>query len=130
MKRSTVISVVAIVLLIFISAAHAQSKVRVRFARGATSTTVTGTIRGFAYKDYILKASAGQTIDVRLGRNTQCYFTIFKPDGNNLDLGAERDQFTSELPDSGDYMIRVLMMRNDARRRGSVSNYKLTISIR
>jgi hypothetical protein len=129
MKKLSLFTAV-LVSLIFASTTKAQTKTRIRFARGATSAVVTGTIRGFAYRDYIVKANASQTIDVRLGRNTQCYFTIFKPDGNNLDLGVERDEFTSELPDSGDYMIRVLMMRDDARRQGSVSNYRLTISIR
>jgi hypothetical protein len=127
--------------LVFISAAislfvfaadgvSAQAKHRVRFARGASGTTVRGTVRGYAYRDYVIGASAGQTIWAKLrSPNTPSVFAIFRPDGENLEGAAELDRFDGELPVSGDYVIRVLMMRSAARRRGSMSNYSLTISI-
>ena len=109
----------------------AQTKQRVRFAAGTSGATVKGTVRGFAYKDYIVKASAGQTIDVKLASaNTSSVLTVFLPNGDNLEGAAEMDDFTGELPASGDYVIRVGMMRAEARRPRSISNYTLRISIR
>lgn len=129
MKIRSILSLILVLIFTFDSPSDAQSKVRVRFARGATSSTITGTVRGYAYKDYVVGASAGQTIDVRLNAKTKCVFTVFKPDGDNLDIGADSDQFTSELPVNGDYVVRVLLMRNEARRETS-SSYKLSISIK
>lgn len=129
MKRSIFFTVSLAIVLCFVSGVSAQTKARVRFVRGASSSTVSGTVHGYGYIDYVVGASEGQTLDVRLDKNTKCVFTIFKPDQENLEMGTEQDEFTGELPVSGDYVIRVMMMRSDARRRGSVSNYRLTISI-
>ena len=109
--------------------AAGQTKLRVRFARGAASATVGGTVRGFAYKDYVVGASAGQTLDVHLDQKTSSVFTVFKPNGDNLEGAAEMNEFSTTLPVSGDYVIRVMMMRAQARRPNSISSYRLTISI-
>jgi hypothetical protein len=130
MKKVLLLCILLCLLALTISPLNAQKKTRVRFARGASHATLTGTIRGFAYKDYVVHAFAGQTIEVRLAEWNKCVFTVFNPDGSNLDIGADHDQFTNELPVTGDYVVRVLMMRNEARRKGSASSYKLTISIR
>ena len=39
-----------------------EVKTRIRFPAGASSTAVKGTIRGYAYRDYIVRANADQTI--------------------------------------------------------------------
>ena len=120
-----------LLLLSFAGAASAQAKQSVRFAPGSAAATVRGSIRGDAYRDYVVAASAGQTLNVRLrSPNSFSVFTVFLPNGDNLDGAAQVDQFTGELPMSGNYVVRVGMMRAEARRRGSVSNYSLTISIR
>lgn len=129
MKIRSVLSLILVLIFTFDSPSDAQTKVRVRFPRGATSSTITGTVRGYAYKDYVVGASAGQTIEVRLDARTKCVFTVFKPDGDNLDIGGDSNEFTSELPVDGDYVVRVLLMRNEAR-RGTSSSYKLSISIK
>jgi hypothetical protein len=121
---------ILILVIAVVATASAQTKQRVRFARGETSATVSGTVRGYAYVDYVLGASAGQILDVHLDKNTSSVFTIFKPGGGNLEGAAEMNEFSIALSSSGDYVIRVMMMRAEARRSHSVSNYKLTISIK
>ena len=117
-------------LIFIVGSAVAQSKQRVKFSKGATSTTIKGTIRGFDYRDYLVEASAGQTINIKLNSpNTYTMFGIFRPDGENLDRAAQVADFAGKLPETGDYTIRVAMMRAEARRKGSVSDYSLTISI-
>jgi len=110
--------------------ASAQSKARVRFARGATSAVVTATVRGYGYKDYVVGASSGQEMKVKVNGGASTVFTIFQPGGENLDGATEMDEFNATLPTSGDYVIRVMMMRSAARRPHSVSNYTLKISIK
>ena len=122
-----------IFLILFLSvsyAASAQSKARVRFARGATSAVVTATVRGYGYKDYVVRASAGQEMKVKVNGGASTVFTIFQPGGENLDGATEMDEFHTTLPTSGDYVIRVMMVRSAARRPHSVSNYTLKISIK
>ena len=111
--------------------ASAQGKVRIKFPAGTHSTTVRGTVRGFAYRDYLVRASEGQTIELKITSTASpSVFVVFLPYMDNLEGAADIDEFTGELPDTGDYVIRVLMMRSEARRKGSVSNYTLTISVR
>jgi hypothetical protein len=126
---STCVFVLA-VLLMFDSTAAAQSRVRVHLARGASSSTLAGSIHGYAYKDYVVGAVAGQEMTVRLDPKTKAVFTIFRPDGENLEMAAETNEFNNSLSSTGDYVIRVLMMRSEARRRGSFTNFRLTISIK
>lgn len=116
----------------FLSAdASAQVRTRVRFPAGTHGTSVKGTVRGYEYRDYVVGASAGQTITVKLSSEARpSVFTVFLPNGDNLDMGAEQNDFSGELPVKGDYVVRVLMMRSEARRRGSVSNYTLKITIK
>lgn len=129
MKRVILSLIIAGCFVFVADNVSAQTKQRVRFAAGTSGTTVKGTVRGFAYKDYIVKASGGQTIDVKL-TSSNSVLTIFLPNGDNLDGASETDEFTGELPRGGDYIIRVGMMRAQARRPRSVSNYTLKISIR
>jgi hypothetical protein len=132
MRRNLLISVFLFGLLVLFSAAvPAQSRQRVRFARGASGTTLSGTIRGFAYRDYIIGARSGQNVSVKLkSRNTFTVLTIFTPDSGNLEGATQTDEFSGELPTTGDYVIRIGMMRAEARRKNSQADYSLQISVR
>ena len=130
MKKLPLLLALSILFLAF-SNTSAQAKVRVKFARGSSGVSLKGTVIGFAYKDYIVGAIAGQTINVKLtSRNSFTVSVVFLPNGDNLEGAVETDEFTGELPGSGNYVIRVLMMRAEARRKGSISNYTLKISVR
>lgn len=130
-KRLVLATVVCSSLSIFASEAAGQVKRRVKFARGTMSTEIRGTVRGYGYRDYVVAASAGQMMRVSIQSSSRAasVFSIFRPGGGNLGTAIQTDSADGELPVSGDYLIRVGMMRNDARRRGSVSNYTLSIII-
>lgn len=109
--------------------APAQTTRRVRFAKGASSATVSGQVKGYDYIDYIVGAKAGQTMSVRLTGRSVAEFAILMPDGGNLGMDATGvREWSGELPESGDYSIRVLMPRAHAR-RGTVASFSLRISI-
>jgi hypothetical protein len=108
----------------------AQTKTRIRFAAGSSRVSVKGTIRGFAYRDHLVRASADQTLTTSVvSANRYTVLTVFRPDGDNLDGAAQTDEFSGPLPVTGDYVIRVAMMRAGARRAGAVSNFTLNVSI-
>lgn len=130
MRKIFFLSITLLVIAVANHATSAQVKERVRFQRGATSSAVSGTVRGYAYHDYLFRASAGQTIHVTLNSTgSPSVFSIFKPNRDNLDEASESNDYQGELPVTGEYSVRVLMMRSAARRKGSQSNYKLKISI-
>jgi len=111
--------------------AWAQSKLeRVKFQRGRSSTVVRGTILGFDTRDYLIGAKAGQVMTLRLSStNPYTNFVIYSINERPTDMN-ETTEWSEKLSESGDYLIRVLMMRAGARRKGATANYTLNVSIR
>jgi hypothetical protein len=108
-------------------------KERVTFAKGASSATIKGTLKGGADVDYLVRAAAGQTLEVKLqGTNGQNYFNVLPP--GSADVAMFTGSMTGEpswsgvLPADGDYAIRVYLMRPAARRNES-SRYTLTVAV-
>ena len=110
--------------------ANAQVKTRLKFPARASATSVKGTVRGYAYRDYVVRANADQTITASVSSPIGfTVLTIFRPDGENLDGAMQKSKFSGALPMTGDYVIRVGLMRARARRPRAVSNFTLKVSI-
>jgi hypothetical protein len=113
-------------------AADGIEKKTVQFAKGASSATVKGTLKGDQTIDYALRAKAGQTMTVTFkGSNGANYFNVLPPGstGEAIFIGAtEGNEFKGELPADGEYRIRVFLMRSAAR-RGEASSYTMTVGI-
>lgn len=117
-------------LLLVSTTLYAQRPQRIRFERGASAGVVKGTIVGFAYRDFVIGAKAGQTMSITLtASNPSTNFTIVSIGGEPYDM-VETTDWSETLRTSGDYVVRVLMMRSGARRKGARSNFVLTVSIR
>lgn len=113
----------------------AQSNIRtqrVQFKPGGNSATVQGSIRGYQIVDYILNVRQGQTMNVSMAtKHTATYFNILEPGQMEVAIfnGSVSDnQFEGTLKKSGDYRIRVYMMRSAAR-RNEVANYRLEMIV-
>lgn len=110
---------------------HSRTE-RVQFARGSSSAVLHGNIHGYDTVDYVLGARGGQTLSVRLQTsNASAYFNVARQGADEaLFVGSTSgDSFTGRLPSSGDYVVRVYLMRNAAR-RDEHANYTLTVSVR
>lgn len=97
---------------------------RIQFSRGANSSSIRATIRGSESVDYIIGARQGQTLTVSMRTtNRSAYFNVLPPRGDtgifNGSLNGSR--YRGELPQGGDYRIRVYLMRNAARRNEQAS---------
>jgi hypothetical protein len=108
-------------------------KERVTFSKGASSATIKGTAKGGADVDYVVRAAAGQTLDVKLqATNPQNYFNVLPPGSANVAMYASNmtgePSWSGVLPADGDYAIRVYLMRPAARRNES-SKYTLTVAV-
>jgi len=117
------------------STAIAQSDIRtekVHFKPGASSATLEGKIKGSETVDYVLEASKGQYMNVSMATNNGAnYFNILAQGENEVAMfnGSVGDnQFEGTLPKSGNYKIRVYMMRSAAR-RNEVANYRLEMIV-
>lgn len=104
----------------------------IQFAKGASSATVRGTIRGDQTIDYKLRARAGQTMSVKLAtRHGANYFNVLPPGSDDVAIfvgSTGGNEWSGALPSDGDYTVRVYLMRSAARRNESAP-YGLTVAV-
>jgi hypothetical protein len=116
----------------WLAASEDETRVEaVHFAKGASSRTITGTIRGWQAVEYRLGARAGQTMKVTLqSDNSANFFNVTAPGTDTaLFIGADQgNHFSGSLPTDGTYKVLVYLMRNEAR-RGESADYSLSFSI-
>ncbi|HMQ57149.1 MAG TPA: hypothetical protein PKE65_01225 [Rhizobiaceae bacterium] len=115
--------------------ALAQDPIReetVRFDRGASGTTIEASLKGYETVDYIIGASAGQVMNVSMATdNGANYFNVMEPGETDVAIfigSTSGNMYEGELQKSGDYRIRVYLMRSAAR-RDEVANYRFEINI-
>lgn len=99
---------------------------RVRFAPGKTSSVIEGRISGYDTVDYVLGARQGQSMNVSMASNNGAnYFNILAPSETEVAFfngSVSQNQYEGVLPKTGDYRIRVYMMRSAARRNEYAGN--------
>jgi hypothetical protein len=105
---------------------------RVHFKKGANSAMVEASIKGYETVDYVLGAHAGQYMNVSLAtKHGATYFNILAPGENEVAMfngSVSQNQYEGSLPASGDYKMRVYMMRSAAR-RNEVAHYRLEMVV-
>lgn len=103
----------------------------VAFPRGATSTVVSATLKGDQIRDYVVRASAGQTMKVTMSGSSILFFNVLPPGSNDEAIftgSVEGNSFAGTLSQSGPYKIRVYQMRASAR-RGETGSFKMNIAV-
>ena len=133
--RSRAALLAAALVLVVAAETIAQDDIRterVRFERGATVAVVESSITGYDMIDYVLGAREGQYMNVSMATdNGANYFNILAPGENEAAMfngSMSQNQYEGVAPESGDYKIRVYMMRSAAR-RNEVANYRLEMII-
>lgn len=136
MKGTSHLVFAAVAVTVFAATALAQpappKREVVQFARGASEATIKGSLQGGQDVDYVVRASAGQTLAVTLkatrGSN---YFNVLPPGSSDVAMfvgSMGGSTYKGMLPDDGDYVVRVYLMRNAAR-RNEKSDYTLTVGV-
>jgi hypothetical protein len=104
----------------------------VHFAKGASSATLKGALKGDTTIDYKLRTKAGQTMSVTLKTtNAANYFNVLPPGSSDVAVfvgSTGGNEWTGQLAADGEYTIRVYLMRSAARRNETAS-YTLTVGI-
>lgn len=93
------------------------SQTRIRFARGKKSATVAGNLSSYASRSYVLGASRGQTMTVRVSSTSGRVWVDIG--GNDVGRGT-----TINLRSTDDYIITV---HNEL---GNATKFSLFVSIR
>lgn len=122
---------VTAVTLPFATIAEAQTAKpeRVQFAKGKSSKTIKGTLKGDQSRLFVVNLRAGQTMTVKLdASNGSTYFNVTAPGAQQaMFIGSTSGNTMQEvIPSSGDYTIDLYMMRNAAR-RGETTKFTITI---
>lgn len=101
---------------------------QIRFERGKSSAIINGTIKGYEIVDYTINVKKGQLMNVSMASNNGAnYFNIMEPGQENVAIfvgSTSGNQFEQVLEKSGDYKIRVYLMRSAAR-RNETGKYRL-----
>jgi hypothetical protein len=126
-----ILSVVFVLLLGAIAASAQTKTVNVRFAAGASEATYTNSVTGYGVVDFVLTAWANQQLTATLVSSTgnKAILTVMQNDERVADDASETTDWTGRLPNNGKYTVRVLMMRNDARRTKTPVKFTLRIRI-
>jgi hypothetical protein len=126
---------IAAVIAFATSTAFARDDIRTErayFKPGTSGATIKGKIKGYETVDYVLEASKGQQMNVSMATNNRAnHFNILAPGENEVAMfigSTSGNQYETTLPKSGDYKIRVYMMRSAARRK-EVANYRLEMIV-
>lgn len=101
----------------------------VRFAKGASSKVITGSVKGHGTVNYMVDVRAGQTLKVTMKTsNASAYFNVVAPgaDAALFNGSISGNTHSGVIPSSGAYKVQVYLMRNAAR-RGETARYTLTI---
>lgn len=105
---------------------------RVSFQRGTSSATAEGSITGYETVDYLLNVKSGQFMNVSMATpHGATYFNIMEPGEEYAAIyngSTSGNQYEGTTAKSGDYRIRVYMMRSAAR-RGERASYRLEMVV-
>lgn len=105
---------------------------RIGFEAGSSSTVVEDAIAGYASIDYVVKVAAGEPLAVHMETpNTAAYFNIIAPGETDVAFhvgSTSGNDYSGVAETSGDYRVRVYMMRSAAR-RDETAPYTLEISV-
>lgn len=128
MKARILITTFALLLSLAISVVtSADITSRIRFAKGKSSATVSGSVVRGDSENFIVRAKAGQKMTVKItSLEDNAVFQIEGPDGEYLEgaiPGDDTMNFSDSLPLKGDYKIVVGGTRGN-------TTYKLTVSIK
>lgn len=84
---------------------------RVKFAKGKSSATLTGTLSNDEQMEYVFGAKAGQKITLKVTSVPKGNLFSFSVDGaDNIELETELDSYadyTFTAPQTGDYLVFV-----------------------
>jgi hypothetical protein len=129
--RLSTLGPVALSVALSVAVAAGQPPRRVRFEPGTTTAVLKGTVKETTDAEYLLRASRGQTMRLRVSSpdDEAMSFYLYRPDGKLVDdlATANATEWTGALPDTGDYKIVVMGYNGDDDR--TLHHYTLEVTV-
>lgn len=124
-----------VIVLVGVSAMFAQTKrINVKFRIGTTSGTFSNSVSGYGSADFYVTAKGGQEMSAKLtSANKFLYFLIIRDPANPeaiADDARDAVNWSGELPEDGTYIVRVFLVRAEARRNKTPVKFNLRIGVR
>jgi hypothetical protein len=120
-------------LCLYAGIATADTTHPVHFAKGKSSSTIKGTVKGSNTEDYLLRAAGGQTMKVKLSaKSTLIYFNVLKPGTEQaifVGSNASKNTWSGALTEGGDYIVRVYTL-GKGKEAGHATPFSLNIAIK
>jgi hypothetical protein len=110
-KKITMILVTTLTILIF-NSVETSAQTRIRFAAGRSSATVGGTIYSGDFKEFVVRARAGQRLIA----------TVSSGNGKVVIANNYKSRYSLALNEDGDYTVQIT-------NTGSTTRYRFTITI-
>lgn len=123
-----------VIVLAGVTATFAQDKrIDVKFRKGATGGTYSNTVTGYGSADFYVTAKSGQQMKAKLtSSNKFLYFLIIRDPENPeaiADDAREATKWSGQLPEDGTYIVRVFLVRAEARRNKTPVRFSLRIDV-
>ncbi len=121
--------------LLFVAAtvsANSQTKtINVKFKPGTSEATYTNSVSGYGVADFVFSARAGQRLTATLVSSTgnKAILTVMKNGLMVADDASQVTEWSGDLRENGRHVVRVGMMRADARRTKGAVRFTLRIRI-
>jgi hypothetical protein len=134
MRAGSTIALTILAALTVPAPALAQLQQRVELPRGSNGTTISGTVRGRQYVDYLVNVRAGERLSVSMTSNHRsAYFNLIAPGQGNTAyyVGSNSNplnRFDGVAPARGVQRIRVYLYRASGRRL-EIANFQLYVSV-
>lgn len=135
MTSTRFLSVLATLLLLGLTAAYGQTKrIDVKFRTGTSSATSSNSVTGYGTADFYVKANSGQEMTAKLtSTNKFLYFLVIKdpalPEAI-ADDARDTTEWTGTLSSDGTYIVRVFLVRAEARRNKRPVKFTLRIGVK
>lgn len=132
MKFYRTISLAVLFAAIAAGAAVAQKAepLRIKFAKGKTSATLTDTLSNDQQMDYVFGAVKGQTVTLKVSSKPAGKFFDFTLQGDGFEFETERDSYDDysfKAPETGDYLVFVRKLPTE---RSATARFYFVLTIR
>ncbi len=135
MKRSrswlAALAALTLILVPFARAAEAP-KAPTRIENAASGeVTEKGKITGEEFADYAISAEVGQSLSIVLEANSKnCHFNLIAPSSPSpiYNSTITGDRYRANVRESGDYVVRVYIVRRGAR-KGESASYSIAFRL-
>ncbi|HRH40746.1 MAG TPA: hypothetical protein PKY82_03810 [Pyrinomonadaceae bacterium] len=110
MKNKTlkIFAAITVTIILTMAVFAVQTATRIRFAKGKSSATMTGTVGDSGMKDYIIRGNKGQELSATVTSSCESVQIIVIDNGTGQVISENPStEYTEELPGTDDYIIRV-----------------------